>query len=63
MGLLPKEEMDRILRQTYLEKYGQSETDIWHPSPARNVRVFSREGRIITLMCHILTGEVGEFVE
>jgi len=40
--------------------YGERDTDIWYPQPAVNVWVFGREGKIIALKSHILTGIVTE---
>ena len=58
MGLLEKQEISQFLYEFYKEKYGESETDKWFEQPAVNVWVFERDGKIITLKCHILTGEV-----
>lgn len=58
MGLLEKQEISKFLYEFYKEKYGELETDKWFEQPAVNVWVFERDGKIITLKCHILTGEV-----
>ena len=58
MGLLEKQEISQLLYEFYKEKYGELETDKWFGQPAVNVWVFERDGKIITLKCHILTGEV-----
>lgn len=58
MGLLEKQEISQFLYEFYKEKYGELETDKWVDQPAINVWVFERDGKIITLKCHILTGEV-----
>lgn len=58
MGLLEKQEISKFLYEFYKETYGESETDKWFEQPAVNVGVFERDGKIITLKCHILTGEV-----
>ena len=57
MGLLEKQEISKFLYEFYKEKYGELETDKWFEQPAVNVWVFERDGKIITLKCHILTGE------
>lgn len=58
MGLLEKQEISQFLYEFYKEKYGELETDKWVDQPAINVWVFERNGKIRTLKCHILTGEV-----
>lgn len=58
MGLLEKQKISQFLYEFYKEKYGELETDKWFEQPAVNVWVFERDGKIITLKCHILTGEV-----
>lgn len=58
MGLLEKKEMTQFLYEFYKETYGELETDKWFEQPAVNVWVFERDGKIITLKCHILTGKV-----
>ena len=37
---------------------GELETNIWYEQPATNVWLFERNGKLITLKCHILTGKV-----
>lgn len=58
MGLLDKQEINKFLHDFYKEKYGELETDKWFEQLAVNVWVFARNGKIITLKCHILTGKV-----
>lgn len=58
MGLLEKKEMHQFLYEFYKENYGELETDKWFEQPAVNVWVFERDGKIINLKCHILTGKV-----
>lgn len=58
MGLLEKKEMNQFLYEFYKETYGELETDKWFEQPVVNVWVFERDGKIITLKCHILTGKV-----
>lgn len=63
MPLLEKEQFDRLLDAYYTEHYGKRDTDIWYEKPAVNVWVFKRDGNIITLKSHVLTGAVEECVE
>lgn len=63
MNFLDKEMYDKNLREYYVLRYGERETDIWYEDPAVNVRTFRRDGLIITLKSHILTGKVTEQVE
>lgn len=58
MGLLEKHKISQFLYEFYKEKYGELETDKWFEQPVVNVWVFERDGKIVTLKCHILTGEV-----
>lgn len=58
MGLLEKQEISKFLYEFYIETYGELETDKWFEQPAVNIWTFERDGKIITLKCHILTGEV-----
>lgn len=61
--MLTKEKLNESLSEYYKNHYGERDTDIWYEQPAVNVWVFGRDGKIITLKSHILTGEVEEFVE
>lgn len=58
-----KELYAKKLREYYLEKYKEKETDIWYEQPGVNVWVFGRENKIITLKSDIRTGEVTEQIE
>ena len=60
MGFLKKEQFNACLRQYYTEHFGERDTDIWYEQPAVNVWVFGRDGKVITLKSHVLTGEVEE---
>lgn len=51
------------LNAFYMEHYGEKKTDIWYEQPAVNVWVFGRDGKIITLKSHVLTGAVTEQIE
>ena len=63
MSVFDKELYEKNLREYYMKNYGERETDRWYEQPAVNVWVFGREGKIITLKSHILTGEVTEQIE
>lgn len=60
MGMLTKAQIEQCLCDYYKTQYGERDTDVWYDQPAANVLVFGRDGKIITLKCHILTGEVSE---
>jgi len=61
--LLTHEQFQIALSNYYIEHYGERDTDRWFPDPAVNVRVFAREGKLITLKSHVLTGIVSESIE
>lgn len=63
MGFLNKEQFNSNLYKYYTEHYDERDTDKWYEQPAVNVWVFGRDGKIITLKSHILTGEVTEHIE
>lgn len=63
MAFFDKELYNRNLYNYYMEHYGERETDTWYDQPAVNVWVFGRDGKIITLKSHILTGEIEVFTE
>lgn len=63
MAILTKEQFNNYLYEYYKEHYGERDTDKWYEQPAVNVWVFGRDGKIITLKSHILTGEVEEYIE
>lgn len=63
MGILTKEELNNNLYEYYKEHYGESDADVWYEQPAVNVWVFGRDGKIITLKSHVITGEVTEQME
>ena len=63
MAVLTKEQIELNLKKYYIERYGDNSTDYWYEQPAVNVWVFSRDGKIITLKCHILTGAVSETIQ
>ena len=61
--MLTKQQINDNLRKHYIDRYGERNTDVWYEQPATNVWVFRRNGKIITLICHILTGVVTEQIE
>lgn len=56
--ILTEKQLHSRLNKYYKEHYGDLDTDEWHVNPAVNVWVFERNGKIITLKCHIITGEI-----
>ena len=63
MAILNKEKLEQCLNEYYEEHYWRQNTDIWYEQPAVNVWVFGRDGKIITLKSHLLTGAVTEKIE
>ena len=58
--ILTEKQLHNRLDKDYKKKFGELDTDNWYVNPAKNVWMFERDGKIITLKCHILTGEVTE---
>lgn len=58
--ILTEKQLHNRLDKYYKKHYGERDTDGWYVNPAVNVWMFERDGKIITLKCHILTGEVTE---
>lgn len=54
----PEDGYDIIVSRIETVGKGDLDTDEWHINPAVNVWVFERNGKIITLKCHIITGEI-----
>lgn len=63
MGILTKDEFNKLLYEYYMTHYGEKNTDIWLEQPAVNVWVFKRDNKYISLKSHIITGEIEEYVE
>ena len=61
--ILTEQQLNNRLDKYYKEQFGDRDTDEWAVNPAKNVWVFFRDGKCITLKCHILTGEVTESIE
>ncbi len=63
MGILARERFNTALYEYYKTHYGERSGDLWYGESAVNVWIFKRDGKIITLKSHILTGEVTEQIE
>ena len=63
MSLLTKTQFQEILRQYYIEHYGEQSSDKWYEQTAINVWVFVRDEKIITIKSHVLTGDITEQIE
>lgn len=61
--ILTEKQLHSRLDKYYKENYGERDTDDWFVNPAVNVWLFVRNGKLITLQCHILTGEVTENIK
>lgn len=59
-SILSIEELQEKLLGHYRKHYGECASDHFIESTARNVWVFEREGKVITLKCHMLTETVTE---
>jgi len=60
MNIPTKTHIHEKLQTYYQENYGENNNDVWYSAPAANVWMFRRNGKIVTLQCHILTGIVTE---
>ena len=60
MPMLTKDQIEAHLENYYRTHCGERDTDEWYDSPAVNVRMFARDGELIALQCHIISGEVTE---
>ena len=60
MKTLTEKQLHNRLNKYYKKHYGESDWDEWYVNPAVNVWMFIRDNKVITLQCHILTGEVTE---
>lgn len=58
--ILTEKQLHSRLDKYYKEHFGERDTDDWFVNPAVNVWLFVRDGKLITLQCHIVTGEVTE---
>ena len=58
--MLTREQIDSRLKRYYEANYGEYGKDIWFEIPAANVWMFVHDERLITLRCHVVSGEVAE---
>lgn len=58
--ILTEKQLHSLLDKYYKKNYGERDTDEWYVNPAVNVWMFIRDGKTITLKCHMLTGEITE---
>ena len=56
--ILTDEKIDVLLQEYYQTYFGAQDTDHWYEAPAVNVRLFRRDGKLITLHCHPFNGTV-----
>ena len=61
--ILTEKQLHSRLDKYYKRHYGERDTDNWYVNPAVNVWMFERDGKIVVLKCHIITGEVTEQTE
>lgn len=61
--ILTEKQHHNRLDKYYKEHYGERDTDEWFVNPAVNVWRFVRDGKVITLKSHMITGEVTEKVD
>ena len=55
---LTEKQLQSRLNKYYKKHYGESDADGFYPNPAPNKWKFERNGKIIVLVCDMLTGEV-----
>ena len=60
MKVLTEKQMHTRLNKYYKKHYKEKDTDEWYVNPAINKWKFIRNGKIITLVCDMQTGEVKE---
>ena len=57
---LTEKQMHTKLNNYYKKRFGERDTDEWYVNPAPNRWKFVRDGKTISLVCDIYTGEVLE---
>ena len=62
MKTLTEKQMHTRLDKYYKKHFGERDTDGWYVNPALNKWKFERDGKIITLVCDMQTGEVKELL-
>ena len=60
MKTLTEKQMQTRLSKYYKKHYGESDLDEWYVNPSPNKWKFERNGKIITLVCDMESGEVTE---
>lgn len=60
MKALTEKQMHTRLDKYYKKHFGERDTDGWYVNPAINKWKFIRDGKTVTLVCDIQTGEVKE---
>lgn len=60
MKTLTEKQVSNRLNNHYKEYFGERDTDEWYVNPAPNKWKFKRNGKVITLVCNVQTGEVLE---
>jgi len=61
--ILSRNDCNELIIKYYTEHWGEQASDVWQDSTVANVRTFLRDGQYITLKCHMLTGEIEEYIE
>lgn len=60
MKKLTEKQLFNRLNKYYKKYYGELDTDEWYINPKENIWKFERNGKTITLVCDIYTGEITE---
>ena len=58
--MLTEKQMQSRLKKYYKKHFGEFDTDEWYVDPAPNQWMFERDGKVIVLVCHKITGEILE---
>ena len=58
--MLTENQMHTKLNNYYKKHFGEKYTDEWYVNPDDNIWKFSRDGKIIYLVCDRRTGKVSE---
>lgn len=61
--ILSEKQLHNRLDKYYKKHFGERDTDEWAVNPAKNVWMFVRDNEVITLKCHIISGEVTESIK
>lgn len=60
MKELTEKQLFNRLNKYYKKHYGELDTDEWYVNPKENIWKFERNGKTITIVCDIYTGEIIE---